>query len=514
MTSIADKVKHLLPESHVLSAPVYEVCDEDLSKEDLESCLQYCRSRKARLLVWDTHLNSSRWFEEYSGRKATYTEELLIYTIYLNPSLIACLRSRHNISSLKSRQVDKVDVKQFHINPRGYYKNLNDPNFTSTEVQELFCVKVQERNADDTQFFVFTNPDQIMVGFVAIKTNELKASCTLYSISDGHSSEDHAAMICTVLITLFSRSITSCTFEIQSSNPYFENLIKQCGGILVESIIHHNFWFSTEEIMNDMANSEIPQNIPFLTGNELVNIEKVLNTSSISTHNEYGPYCERYLEKSLGCLKALLVSSGTSALELCSLALNLGAGDEVIMPSYTFVSTANAFVVHGATPVFIDIRKDTLNIDEALIESAITEKTKAIVVVHYAGVSCEMDAIMKVARKYNLYVIEDNAHGVYGKYKEKYLGTIGHLSALSFHYTKNISCGEGGAVLINDYKLISACLIAWEKGTNRHDFMLGKVNKYSWVGKGSSFILSEISACLLAAQVIYFKIYFRSDIYF
>jgi dTDP-4-amino-4,6-dideoxygalactose transaminase len=196
-----------------------------------------------------------------------------------------------------------------------------------------------------------------------------------------------------------------------------------------------------------------------------------------------------------------LVSSGTSALELCSLALNLGVGDEVIMPSYTFVSTANAFVVYGATPVFIDVRKDTLNIDESLIENAITPKTKAIVVVHYAGVSCEMDVIMKIAKKYNLYVIEDNAHGVYAKYKGKYLGTIGHLSALSFHYTKNITCGEGGAVMINDYKLIGACLIAWEKGTNRYDFMSGKVNKYSWVGKGSSFILSEINASLLAAQV-------------
>jgi len=339
------------------------------------------------------------------------------------------------------------------------------------------------------------------VGFAAIKREDTTARSTLFYINDCHEDEDCRGLIYFVLTSLLSRGIATCTFEIQSSNTQLKNLVTECGGVLVETMTHHNFWFQTKELKNDMVTSEIPQNLPFLTGNEFVNVKKILESNSISTHYEYGPYCERYLEESLGCLKALLVSSGTSALELCSLALNLGVGDEVIMPSYTFVSTANAFVVYGATPVFIDVRKDTLNIDESLIENAITPKTKAIVVVHYAGVSCEMDVIMKIAKKYNLYVIEDNAHGVYAKYKGKYLGTIGHLSALSFHYTKNITCGEGGAVMINDYKLIGACLIAWEKGTNRYDFMSGKVNKYSWVGKGSSFILSEINASLLAAQV-------------
>jgi dTDP-4-amino-4,6-dideoxygalactose transaminase len=196
-----------------------------------------------------------------------------------------------------------------------------------------------------------------------------------------------------------------------------------------------------------------------------------------------------------------LVTSGTSALELCSLAINTVHGDEIIMPSYTFVSTATAFVNHGGIPVFVDIRRDTQNIDETKIEEAITEKTKAIVVVHYAGVPCEMDTIMSIASMHNLFVIEDNAHGIFSTYKSKPLGSIGHLGAHSFHYTKNLSCGEGGAVFVNAPELIAPSMIAWEKGTNRFDFLSGKVDKYAWVDRGSSFILSEINASVLASQV-------------
>ena len=501
LSDLGSKLKFVHAESSTLSVPVYEICAEVINLQELESCLQFCSDQQAGLVLWKTHPEKSRVLRQYVGRKCTYTQEVSIYTIHLNLSLITCLQSRGSSMQIKCRQVDKLESNQFRIDPCSLSKTFSDPNFTSAEVRELFLRKVDECNVDQSQYFILPESEQNFVGFVAVKTENATARSTLIYVSDDSTSEDFVGLICSVLTSLLSRGIATCTFEIQSSNTHLKNLIIQCGGVFVETMIHHNFWFSTEEVRNDQVKSEIPQNIPFLTGNELGNVKKILDSSSISTHNKYGPYCERYLEKSLGCLKALLVSSGTSALELCSLALNLGVGDEVIMPSYTFVSTANAFVVYGATPVFIDVRKDTLNIDESLIENAITPKTKAIVVVHYAGVSCEMDVIMKIAKKYNLYVIEDNAHGVYAKYKGKYLGTIGHLSALSFHYTKNITCGEGGAVMINDYKLIGACLIAWEKGTNRYDFMSGKVNKYSWVGKGSSFILSEINASLLAAQV-------------
>jgi len=207
------------------------------------------------------------------------------------------------------------------------------------------------------------------------------------------------------------------------------------------------------------------------------------------------------LKCDLGVKHALLVSSGTSALEMCAMCIGAKPGTEVILPSYTFVSTANAFVTFGATPVLVDIRADTQNIDERKIEEAITPRTRAICVVHYAGVPCEMDVIMAIARRHDLLVVEDNAHGVYSSYKGQMLGSIGDCAALSFHYTKNLACGEGGALLVNNPRLVQTAYIAWEKGTNRMDFLLGKVDKYTWIDKGGSYVMSEISAAVLHAQL-------------
>jgi dTDP-4-amino-4,6-dideoxygalactose transaminase len=207
------------------------------------------------------------------------------------------------------------------------------------------------------------------------------------------------------------------------------------------------------------------------------------------------------MEKKTGCKKALLTHSCTAALEMAAILIDLKTDDEVIMPSYTFVSTANAFVLRGAVPVFIDIREDTLNIDEKLIEAAITEKTKAIVVVHYAGVACEMDAIMALAEKHNLFVIEDAAQGVMSEYKGRPLGSIGHLAAYSFHETKNVISGEGGTLLINDERFAERAEIIWEKGTNRSSFFRGEVDKYTWVDVGSSFLPGELIAAFLWAQL-------------
>lgn len=225
-----------------------------------------------------------------------------------------------------------------------------------------------------------------------------------------------------------------------------------------------------------------------------------LNLSELTQFSGDGPYtkkCQEFMQKKFGIKKALLTTSCTDALEMSAILIDLKVGDEVIMPSYTFVSTANAFVLRGATPVFVDIRPDTMNIDENLIEAAITEKTKAIVVVHYAGVACEMDTIMSIAKKHNLYVIEDAAQAVMSKYKEKYLGSIGDLATFSFHETKNFHCGEGGALLVNNEKFIERAEIIREKGTNRAQFINGQIDKYTWVDIGSSFLLSEINAFLL-----------------
>lgn len=245
----------------------------------------------------------------------------------------------------------------------------------------------------------------------------------------------------------------------------------------------------------------IPFNKPYMTGKELWNIAQAHVNGIMAGDGPFTKVCHQWLEKRTGSPKALLTHSCTAALEMAAILAEIGAGDEVIMPSYTFVSTANAFVVRGAIPVFVDIREDTLNIDETKIEAAITERTKAIVAVHYAGVGCEMDAIMEIARKHGLVVIEDAAQGIMATYKGRPLGSIGHLGALSFHETKNIISGEGGALLVNDPALIKRAEIIREKGTNRSQFFRGQVDKYTWVDVGSSFLPSELVAAFLSAQM-------------
>jgi len=238
------------------------------------------------------------------------------------------------------------------------------------------------------------------------------------------------------------------------------------------------------------------------TGNEDQYIMQAMRSGKLSGDGFFSKRCDKWFEDHLSCQKALLTPSCTHALEMAAILIDTKPGDEIIMPSYTFVSTANAFVLRGASIVFVDIRPDTMNIDESLIEAAITNKTTAIVPVHYAGVACEMDTILKLAKQYGLYVIEDAAQGVMSTYKGKPLGSIGHLGTFSFHETKNItSGGEGGALLINDDKLIERAEVIREKGTNRSHFFRGQVDKYSWVDIGSSFLPSEIQAAYLLAQL-------------
>ena len=245
----------------------------------------------------------------------------------------------------------------------------------------------------------------------------------------------------------------------------------------------------------------IPFNKPYLTYNELHFIADAHTRGQLAGDGYYTKLCSDWLEQRTGCSKALLTHSCTAALEMAAILADIQPGDEVIMPSYTFVSTANAFVLRGGIPVFVDIRLDTLNIDETLIEAAITEKTKAIVPVHYAGVACEMDVIMDIANRHKLLVIEDAAQGVLASYKGKALGSIGHLGCYSFHETKNIISGEGGALLINEPTLVERAEIVREKGTNRSKFFRGQVDKYTWVDVGSSYLPGEIIAAFLWAQM-------------
>ena len=246
----------------------------------------------------------------------------------------------------------------------------------------------------------------------------------------------------------------------------------------------------------------IPFNKPPRTGNEEQYIRQSLGSKHISGDGQFTQKCHRWFEEKLGCKKVLLTPSCTHALEMTAILLDIKDGDEVIMPSYTFVSTANAFVLRGAKIVFVDIRPDTMNIDERLIEQAITNKTKAIVPVHYAGVACEMDTIMEIANKYNIFVIEDAAQGMMSSYKGKPLGTIGHFGTFSFHETKNYtSAGEGGLLIINDDRFVDRAEIIREKGTNRSQYFRGMVDKYSWVDVGSSYLINDISAAYLWGQL-------------
>ncbi len=245
----------------------------------------------------------------------------------------------------------------------------------------------------------------------------------------------------------------------------------------------------------------IPFNKPYLTGKELAYISAAHSNGMLSGDGPFTKKCQLWLEKTTGSNKALLTHSCTAALEMAAILADIQPGDEVIMPSYTFVSTANAFVLRGGVPVFVDIREDTMNIDETLIEAAITVRTKAIVPVHYAGVACDMDAIMEIASRYGIIVIEDAAQGILSTYKGRSLGSIGHFGAYSFHETKNINCGEGGALLINDKSYVERAEIIREKGTDRSKFFRGRVDKYSWVDIGSSYLPGEIVAAFLWAQM-------------
>jgi dTDP-4-amino-4,6-dideoxygalactose transaminase len=245
----------------------------------------------------------------------------------------------------------------------------------------------------------------------------------------------------------------------------------------------------------------IPFNKPSLSGNELLHVAESIRAGHISADGRFTRRCRELLETEFAVPGALLTTSCTHALEMAALLLDIEPGDEIIVPSYTFVSTVNAFVLRGAVPKFVDIRSDTLNMDETRIEPLITSRTKAIVPVHYAGVGCEMDAIISLAKKYKIAIVEDNAHGALGRYRGKHLGTFGSMATLSFHETKNLTCGEGGALFVNEESLLERAEIIRDKGTNRKRFLRGQVDKYTWSDVGSSYGLSEILAAYLCAQL-------------
>jgi dTDP-4-amino-4,6-dideoxygalactose transaminase len=256
-----------------------------------------------------------------------------------------------------------------------------------------------------------------------------------------------------------------------------------------------------KDAMADFPPIDVDFNCPVVVGKEIEYMAQAIAAGKMAGDGPFTRKCSQLLEQQLGVPKVLLTTSCTHALEMMAFLFNIQPGDEVIIPSFTFVSTVNAFVLRGARPVFADIRPDTLNLDESRLEALLTSRTKAIALVHYAGVGCEMDPILEIANRHHAAVVEDNAHGLFGKYQGKYLGTFGRMAAQSFHETKNFSCGEGGALLINDPALVERAEIIREKGTNRSRFFRGQVDKYTWVDLGSSYLPSDILAAYLYAQL-------------
>jgi len=493
-------------DSEALQVDVAKLSLRSLSEENLRKALNVASREKYQVVFLNALLEDAKAVQEFAQRSGHYCAKKVTYRILLNESLISALG--HYTKSQDIREFDgdvpcsKLIELSKHAGCGSRY--MNDPNLSYTQFESVYTAWVRNSVAGKVADVVLTaRKGSSISGMVTVKIqNSDVVSIGLLAVDPQHRRLGiDVALVVSALSWALDRGRNICEIATQETNQNARQLYEKCGGILTPMSMDFHFWLGTTPFNDPVTSSSIPYNVPYVTGGEITNLHEVFESKKVETHGKFGKQCQERLQNELGALKVLLVTSGTSALELCSLAINTVHGDEIIMPSYTFVSTATAFVNHGGIPVFVDIRRDTQNIDESKIEEAITEKTKAIVVVHYAGVPCEMDTIMSIASRHNLFVIEDNAHGIFSTYKSKPLGSIGHLGAHSFHYTKNLSCGEGGAVFVNAPELIAPSMIAWEKGTNRFDFLSGKVDKYAWVDRGSSFILSEINASVLASQV-------------
>lgn len=498
-------------DSSTLGVPVgrLSVLSNEVSADDIEVFLGSVDSQRYKLVTFNAEDNElSSALTHYVQRHNHYCSGKVKYVTHLNTSLLASLEYNCSSSCTVVEHTASVvtdDLVKLSIEAGMSSRFSLDPKLRYDQYEAVYKAWIQNSVKHEAADIVLVaKVENNIAGLVTVKagSGDIHSSIGLLAVSPEHRRMGIGkSLVCAAFRWLINRGLPVCEVVTQANNVEARNLYESCGGLLAKSSVDFHFWIGKDGFNDPVTSTYIPQNKPHFTGDEISNLADLINSEAIATHGKYGSLCQENLEAELGAQKVLLVTSGTSALELCSLAIGTKPGDEIIMPTYTFVSTATAFVNHGGIPVFVDIRRDTQNIDETKIEAAITEKTKAIVVVHYAGVPCEMDTVMEIAQRHNLRVIEDNAHGIFSTYKGRKLGTIGDAAALSFHYTKNLSCGEGGAVVINSTDLIGKSMIAWEKGTNRFDFLSGKVDKYAWVDRGSSFILSELNAAVLAAQV-------------
>lgn len=503
-------VEKLAFDTELMSLPIGRINSDVLTPEELRTTLKTATADGFKLLYWklETSHPASEPIVQEVLRSNHFLCGKVTYRTELNRSVMQILRRMLDAKGVTCSTFtgDKPtpELTELAIASGGLSRFGTDPNMPGLACRSLYTKWMENSVSGKAADVVLVAYDEAgaTAGMVTVKLSGTISSICLIAVADTHRRRGIGSLL---MVEAFewslNRGATACTVATQTANLGACALYEKSGGIAFERINDFHFWIGKEEEKPNDPMSDIPNNKPHLGTQELKNVEALIKSCLIGTHYQYGPKCEAMLQKDLGVERALLVHSATGALELCAMCVGAEPGVEIIVPDFTFVSTALCFVTHGATPVLVDIRKDTQNIDETKIEAAITPKTRAICVVHYAGVACEMDTIMAIAKKHNLFVVEDNAHGVYGSYKGRMLGSIGDVAALSFHYTKNLVCGEGGALLVNNPQMIQTAYIGWEKGTNRMDFLKGKVDKYAWVGKGGSYVMSELCAAVLHAQL-------------
>lgn len=464
--------------------------------QQLERVLDDCVDKSIDLVYYSPVYDGVPTIEKYPG--VCVAETLLFEKKIVDFDVQACLPLSHTDVRIEScpKGPPASDLYELGFLAGEWSRFKVDPSLSDAQYEAMYAEWVRnstQRIVADEVFVAYN--ENVAVGLLTIKQNSFGlATIGLLSVAPtAQRTGLGTALMQTAALWAFRARCTRVQVATQGANAGARGFYEKHGFSIVSSIPFYHFWLN--------HNQEVPQNVPYFTGNEMQYLRDVVDRQRIESCGLRSVACQQLLKDTLGTELVLLTGSGTSALEQAAILCDFNVGDEVIMPSYTFVSTASAFVLRGAVPVFVDVRPDTLNIDEAKVQAAITSKTKALVVVHYAGIGCEMDSLVKIAKDNNLILIEDAAHAVLGKYKGQHLGTFGDFGCLSFHYTKNIICGEGGALVVNNKAFVERSLVVWEKGTNRFEFLNRKVDKYQWVDLGSSFVPSEINASFLLAQL-------------
>jgi len=508
-----------------------------LTSQGLKEAINECAASGVDLLYWTPEpcrtanrdeqdlLESQPWFTGYAVANAV----LFRQAVTMNPRSSSESAGSFSVSSVSPTDNPEEALIELGLVSGENSRFRRDPALTRAQFEAMYRAWVRNsinRTAADDVLVCRKNGGEIAgmitLKFVNEKNHEINGSGSNKENSEERSGVEApppTAVIgllavsprfqrqgvgCFLMQAAFQRSeqLGARVIEVstQEENVGAMHFYRAQGFEQVSRKTNYHIWIPTSLLGRE---SKVRFNVPYFTGRESLALNEVIANNALDSLGNYTRRCQEWMERTLGSPQALLTHSATAALEQAAILCELKQGDEVIMPSYTFVSTANAVVLRGAVPVFVDVVPEDITINVSAVEAAVTEKTKAIIVVHYAGMPCDMEPIMDLAKRHNLYVIEDAAQALLSKYKGRYLGTIGHFGCFSFHYTKNTVCGEGGALLVNDAKFLVQSRIVREKGTNRSDFMNNKVAKYEWLSIGSSFEPSELSAAFLLPQLEY-----------